>query len=816
MSISYSLVVDRPLSIFDAYVSYSIAGYNDPETGEYFGDTSWNLSTYKITGEFLGGLGGFASEGDTISFGLFSPGSASTLQAFTFNFTAQNTFSAVSDTLIWNAYIAAESTKDEIIVGSSKSDIIISGSGADIIQAKGGSDTIFAGDGNDLIDAGEGADLIDGEGGADVMAGGLGDDTYYFDTHLDIASERPGEGNDTIISTVNATLPMHVERLVLSGAMALVGTGSTQADRIEGNEFNNTLLGLDGHDRLFGFGGTDLLVGGSGQDTLDGGAGTDTMEGGTGADTYIVDSQKDRVIDTTDPDRDLVIVSGLSVYTLTANIEDLTTSKTTNFRGIGNELANKITGNKGHDTLEGLDGADALYGDDGNDILIGGKGGDFLSGGAGNDTASYATSTDAVQINLGTSSFKGGDAAGDGMLGIENVIGTNGNDILGGNAIANRLWGGNGNDQVNGAGGDDLIFGGAGADTLNGGGGIDMLSYAGSTAGGVTVDLELQLGTALGGDAQGDELSNFENVTGSEGDDTILGDAKDNTLIGRAGNDVLNGRGGRNILMGGAGADTLIGGFGGDTASYAQDTVGVVVQLSTGFAVGGEAEGDVLTSIESVIGGSGNDELVGDSQSNVLTGGAGDDTINGGEGDDTVSGGMGADSMDGGDGVDLLSYAGSSVGVGVQMNLGNGTGYLGDGAGDTFINFENVLGSSHGDFIQGDQHANRLMGGGGSDVLDGGGGNDRLTGGDGDDVFRYLAGGWHDTIIDFDMRFGSLESIELTMGAAFDTFAEVLAAASSFGASGQHTVISFSSTETLTLLNVSKASLTADKFQFAI
>ena len=35
MSVSVSLVIDRPSSIFEMTINYGIEGYNDPETGEY-------------------------------------------------------------------------------------------------------------------------------------------------------------------------------------------------------------------------------------------------------------------------------------------------------------------------------------------------------------------------------------------------------------------------------------------------------------------------------------------------------------------------------------------------------------------------------------------------------------------------------------------------------------------------------------------------------------------------------------------------------------------------------------------------------------
>ncbi len=60
----------------------------------------------------------------------------------------------------------------------------------------------------------------------------------------------------------------------------------------------------------------------------------------------------------------------------------------------------------------------------------------------------------------------------------------------------------------------------------------------------MTIDLDA--GTASGGDAQGDTFAYFENVTGSEHDDSLTGDDGDN------------------VLMGGGGADTLGGGAGDD------------------------------------------------------------------------------------------------------------------------------------------------------------------------------------------------------------------------------------------------------------
>ena len=64
--------------------------------------------------------------------------------------------------------------------------------------------------------------------------------------------------------------------------------------------------------------------------------------------------------------------------------------------------------------------------------------------------------------------------------------------------------------------------------------------------------------------------------------------------------------------------------------------VGVAVNLATGRGFGGSAEGDVLTSIEGLIGSYYNDYLVGDAQYNEFYGHNGADILDGGEGGDLL------------------------------------------------------------------------------------------------------------------------------------------------------------------------------------
>ena len=65
-------------------------------------------------------------------------------------------------------------------------------------------------------------------------------------------------------------------------------------------------------------------------------------------------------------------------------------------------------------------------------------------------------------------------------------------------------------------------------------------------------------------------------------------------------------------------------------------SAGVSVNLATGTGSGGDAQGDVLTGIEMVIGSALADRLTGSTGADVLLGGGGNDVLIGGLGDDTL------------------------------------------------------------------------------------------------------------------------------------------------------------------------------------
>jgi serralysin len=247
--------------------------------------------------------------------------------------------------------------------------------------------------------------------------------------------------------------------------------------------------------------------------------------------------------------------------------------------GGGNDT---LTGNAANNVLSGGAGADILNGGLGDDTLIGGVGADQLNGEGGSDTASYAGSTAGVTVSLAlaTAQVSGGDASGDVLTAIANLIGSSHADTLKGNTAANTLSGGNGNDileggfgndYLNGDLGDDTLNGGLGVDVMDGGAGNDTVSYA-NNATGVYANLALQ--HAWDGSSM-DFFASIEKLIGSSHADNFVGSSQNDILIGESGDDTLNGGLGVDVMDGGAGNDTMIGGIGADTFRFAGQSLGI-------------------------------------------------------------------------------------------------------------------------------------------------------------------------------------------------------------------------------------------------
>jgi len=82
-----------------------------------------------------------------------------------------------------------------------------------------------------------------------------------------------------------------------------------------------------------------------------------------------------------------------------------------------------MSGNDEDNTLIGRAGDDVLDGGLGEDLLIGGAGADTLDGGIGSDTASYLNAESDVSVDLGAGTGTEGEALGDTLTSIENLVG---------------------------------------------------------------------------------------------------------------------------------------------------------------------------------------------------------------------------------------------------------------------------------------------------------------------------------------------------------------------------------------------------------
>jgi Ca2+-binding RTX toxin-like protein len=135
----------------------------------------------------------------------------------------------------------------------------------------------------------------------------------------------------------------------------------------------------------------------------------------------------------------------------------------------GNDIIYLGTGN---DTVSAGDGLDYIYAGPGAAIIDGGEGRDTLS--FSEDFAGYPTYTAGLSINLVTGTGTNTDGKSLVISGIEDLIGSLGNDTITANDSDNFLFGNDGDDWISAGGGNDILYGGRGQDTLDGGAGDDM------------------------------------------------------------------------------------------------------------------------------------------------------------------------------------------------------------------------------------------------------------------------------------------------------------------------------------------------------
>ncbi len=536
---------------------------------------------------------------------------------------------------IYNWYLQG-GAGDDWISGRSTDDSIGGGDGDDYLYGRSGNDVISGGRGMDWLYGDDGNDILDGGADADRLFGGEGSDTYVLrrGQGYDMISDYDPGSDDTDTISVSADISpedvtlkrkyndlevrisgtedymeishyfegpgrYRIERIQFAdGTVWDVDTINQKAPQV--TEEDDWIMGTESADTLLGLGGNDHIAGLGGNDTIDGGAGDDWLWGGDGDDSYLFG------------------------------------------RGSGHDSI-ESSGEEadGHDTVllgDGISPADVSLTRDGDNLLLSVSGsGDTLNAGWWfRNTEVF--NVDAIRFADGT--VWDADTIRDMM----SFQGTDGNDILEGDAADNKIRGRAGNDTLYGHEGDDFLDGGAGNDTMLGGLGDDtyVVDATGDivteNAGEGTDTVRSSIGYTLG-----DHIENLT-LTGSghvDGTGNILGN-------------VLTGNDGNNTLSGGAGADTMIGGIGSDT--YVVDDAGDIVTENAGegtdtvrsfvtYALGANVENLTLTG-SGAISGTGNvlaNVLTGNSAANSLTGGAGDDRMDGAEGDDLLDGGSGDD-----------------------------------------------------------------------------------------------------------------------------------------------------------------------------
>jgi Ca2+-binding RTX toxin-like protein len=539
------------------------------------------------------------------------------------------------------------------VFGSDGSDTINGSENADYLNGEWDGSLAF---GNDVINGLGGNDVLEGWGGVDQLHGGEGDDrlTGWRQEWTSGEIIDGGDGHDTLGVGTGGTIDFRNSTITSIEALDLAADEDATGDNIVVFSAAQVGAGFAANLAVNGLAGVGDLI----HITTTGGAPVD-LSGWTFTHWNSVTNWSATEFPVTNGFDAIAIQGDDSADTITGSSE----ADSINGDGGGVHVdgaggADTIHGGDGGDILDGWDGADQVYGDEGDDVIQVYSdefvAGELADGGIGTDTlevhgttnlalgaladferlhlvtdgvstatfsaaqigagalSSTATVTfdhtesvaaQSVVINMtasGALNLSGWTISGALATDFIALNGTGGVDTITGTSINDRLVGQGGADILNGGGGFDILVGGAGADVLNGGDGIDAANYSASAS---RVRVNLTTGAGLDADAQGDTLSNIENLAGSAFNDILTGSAVANALIGNAGNDQLNGLGGGDTLTGGAGGDafiftTALGAGNIDTITdfvVVDDTIWIDDAIFTGLALGTLAAGAFQT-----------------------------------------------------------------------------------------------------------------------------------------------------------------------------------------------------------------------------
>ncbi|MEM8556088.1 MAG: Hint domain-containing protein [Pseudomonadota bacterium] len=638
---------------------------------------------------------------------------------------------------------------------------------ADRIETQGGQDKVYAGGGSDTVIAGDCNDTVDGGAGRDSLVGGEGNDlltdTGESASTINVVadedfSDGAGESWTLTSSGAGATANEAMDDGdAFLGRFAGQSDGRAQVEKtfnLDPNAAHAVIefdyLQIDSWD--WGESATVFINGEQiithdawGTDKQSDGAASGTFDGGSYTVTPLVEGKnlgfKDYSSWTESVYRVRIVLDDPG-ETVTLGV-GATTNQDIDDEAFGIDNVWVASDDDPNVTASDYDSnSDTLEGGAGNDTLAGGAGSDRLDGGEGTDTADYSESEEAVAVDLGDgASESGGDAAGDTLVSVEAVVGSDHNDTLIAASAGTHLDGGEGMDLLTGREGDDTLIGGEGSDTLTGDAqGAGKFSFQFFERDGLNTRNLAEAGFDNDGvnsnppDAEGtvDDL-NVGNLAMAHGTNTDTFAARFDTVmtIEKAGTykfdvsgddgvhlfidgqkvvdyDGLHGAGWRN------GSIELDEGPHDVRITYFEHYGGNVLKVNV---TGPDAEGSVALEEFTVAaaaggndlldGGAGDDLIEGGAGDDILVGGAGVDTLRGGDGDDTIQADVDDAVIDGGAGDDVLDltdavgYGSSKVhwdsdGAGNRLDTGSGTATLYDAAGAEtgtiqFTGIENVL-----------------------------------------------------------------------------------------------------------------------------
>ena len=252
----------------------------------------------------------------------------------------------------------------------------LDGTGAENLTLAGSANVNATGNGvANALTGNSGANLLDGKGGADTMKGGVGADVYIVDNPGDKVVEVASDaGTDTVLAVCSFSLDgTAAENLILAGSADISALGNALANALTGN---------------------------SGANILNGGTGADTMTGGAGSDTYVVENAGDRCIEANGAAGIDTVLSTTSYSLAGSHLENLTLVGGANIYGLGNSIANTITGNGGANLIDGMGGRDTLTGNGGADTFLFRNIADSTATGSGQDVIQDFSRAQGDRIDL--------------------------------------------------------------------------------------------------------------------------------------------------------------------------------------------------------------------------------------------------------------------------------------------------------------------------------------------------------------------------------------------------------------------------------